>query len=95
MAAPIIASRRPGLIEAEVDGEIVALHVDNGTCYGFNATATRIWQLLETPQSLDALCAALTAEFDVEAGACADEVKALLDELAADGLIDLDPAAAA
>jgi hypothetical protein len=38
-----------GVIEAEVDGELVALHVDKGTCYGFNGTATRIWALIETP----------------------------------------------
>ena len=37
----VIVHRRAGLIEAEVDGELVVLHEGNGTCYGFDGTATR------------------------------------------------------
>jgi len=29
----VIVARRAALVEAEVDGEIVALHIDKGTCY--------------------------------------------------------------
>ena len=86
--SPLI--RRKGeLLEAEVDGELVALHVENGTCYGFNGTATRVWALLEQPRSLDELCDALTEEFDVEREACAREVVALLRDLENDGLVEI------
>lgn len=83
--------RRPGLLETEVDGELVGLHVDNGTCYGFNATATRIWSLIETPARIGALRDALTAEFDVDPETCETELLALLRELEADGLVELRP----
>lgn len=83
--------RRAGLIEAEVDGEIVALHIDNGTCYGFNATATRIWTMIVEPRPISDLRDALVAMFDVEATTCAQELDALLGELEKDGLIELRP----
>ena len=86
--SPLI--RRKGeLLEAEVDGELVALHVENGTCYGFNGTATRVWGLLEQPQTLDQLCDALTQEFSIDREACAREVLALLRDLEGDGLVEI------
>jgi hypothetical protein len=85
--------RRVGeMIETEVDGELVALHVDNGTCYGFNGTATRIWALIEQPKRFSELKEALLQEFDVDPSTCETQLKDLLDELAADGLVELRPA---
>lgn len=88
----MIAKRRGGLIEAEVDGELLGLHVDNGVCYGFNPTATRIWALIETPQSVTGLCEALSREFEVAPDDARPDVIALLEELARDGLVELVPA---
>jgi hypothetical protein len=82
-----LVQRRPGLLETEVDGELVGLHVENGTCYGFNGTATRIWSMIEAPTRVSALRDALTAEFD-----CAAQLMELLRDLEADGLIELRPA---
>ncbi len=85
--------RRTGeMIETEVDGELVALHVDNGTCYGFNGTATRIWAMIEQPRRLSELTGELTREFDVDAATCEAQLRDLLDELAADGLVEIKPA---
>lgn len=89
MTDRIIISRSSGLIEAEVEGELIALHVDKGTCYGFNVTATRVWQLLEQPKSLAELCETLTGEYSVESDACEREVLALLKDLESDGLVEI------
>lgn len=85
----IVVKRRAGLLEAEVDGEIVGLHVDKGTCYGFNATATRVWSLIETPRTIAELRDALLEEYDVDPGVCEAELGDLLTELEADGLVEL------
>ena len=82
----VLIERRGGLIEAEVDGELVALHVENGTCYGFNGTATRIWSLLEEPMSLGQLCEALSLEFDTTEN-FETEVMDFVRDLEADGLV--------
>jgi hypothetical protein len=88
-----IVSRGAELIETEVDGELVALHVDNGTCYGFNGTATRIWGLIEQPRRLSELREQLTREFDVDPELCGQQLGELLKELQADGLVEIAPAA--
>jgi hypothetical protein len=89
----LLVQRGAGLIEAEVDGELVALHVDNGTCYGFNATATRIWAMIEEPKKLSELRDALTAEYDVEPDECEAQLLDLLKDLEGDGLLELRPVA--
>jgi hypothetical protein len=86
-----IVSRRAELIETEVDGELVALHVDKGTCYGFNGTATRIWGLIEQPRRFSELKEQLTREFDVDPDVCERQLGDLLKELEADGLVELAP----
>ena len=88
-----IVSRRAELIETEVDGELVALHVDKGTCYGFNGTATRIWALIERPRRLSELREELLREFEVDPAVCDRQLGELLSELEADGLVELQPTA--
>jgi hypothetical protein len=92
LSEDLIVARRGGLLEAEVDGEMVGLHVDNGTCYGFNATATRVWALIETPRRLGELRDALLEEFDVPPDICEAQLRDLLSGLEADGLVELRPA---
>ena len=94
MATQILVSRIAGLIEAEVDGELVGLHLDNGTCYGFNRTATRVWGLLESPRTVAELCGALLAEFEVDRATCKAELMGLLEELRQDGLVQFAKAGA-
>jgi hypothetical protein len=83
--------RRTGqLMESRIDDDLVALNVDQGVCYGFNATAARIWDLTETPIRLSELHLRLLAEFDVDPGTCAAEVQRLLGQLQDDGLIAIE-----
>jgi len=89
MSEDLIVARRGGLLEAEVDGELVGLHVDNGTCYGFNSTATRIWALIEVPKRVGELRDILGTEFDVPPDVCEAQLMELLRALEADGLVEL------
>jgi hypothetical protein len=93
MAQDYIVSRRAELIETEVDGELVALHIDKGTCYGFNGTATRVWALIEQPRRLSEVKDQLQREFDVDPEVCDRQVAELLKELEVDGLVELAPTA--
>jgi hypothetical protein len=74
-------------LTAEVGGEIVALNVDRGQCYGLNEVASRIWELLAEPKSLGEICAALAEDYDVEPEACATDVGKLIADLQAEGLV--------
>lgn len=88
-AGDLIVTRSVALMEAQTGQEMVALDLEKGTCYGFNATAYRIWQLIEQPKTLAELCAILSQEFEIDPEACQTEVGALLDELAEGGLVTL------
>src|SRR5262245_21942795 len=81
--------RNNGLIEAEVENEIVALNIENNTCYGLNPVGSRIWRLLAAPIRIDDICAKLLAEYKVESDACERQVLELLEELRAEGLITI------
>jgi coenzyme PQQ synthesis protein D (PqqD) len=75
------------LLTTSVDGDLIGMSIDRGICYGFNAVATRSWELLSEPQSLDSLCARLVAEFDVDEETCRAQTEAFLEELRREGLI--------
>ena len=66
--------RNEGLIEAEVENEIVALSIEKGTCYGLNPVGSRIWKLLADPIQVSDICATLLAEYNVETSTCEREV---------------------
>jgi hypothetical protein len=51
----------------------------------------RIWELLETPQTVATICRVLTSEYDVDVNACCVEVGAYLADLYAEDLIQLSP----
>lgn len=78
---------RDAFVEAEIDGEILALSIEQGTCYGMNQVASCIWNLLAKPIQICDLCAALLAVYRVDSDVCERQVLDLLEELRAEGLI--------
>lgn len=86
-----LVRRNGGLIEAEVDGELIGLEVEQGVCYGFNGTATRIWALIEEPRKISDIRDVLLAEYDVNAETCERDLGSVLAELEANGLIVIEP----
>ena len=77
-------------VAAEVDGEVVMMSVEKGNYYGLDEVGSRIWALIETPCTLDELCDALAAEFDVERATCERDVTRFLEEMAEQGLVRVD-----
>ena len=83
----VVVCRRDGLIETDVDDEVMALSIMQGTCYGMNRVGSRIWKLLAKPVRIDDLCATLLAQYRVDPEVCERQVLDLLEELRAEGLI--------
>jgi hypothetical protein len=75
------------LLEADVNGEIVALHIQRGQCYGLNSVASDIWRMLAEPSTIDEMCERLVQEYEVDAGSCRAEVERLIADLEAEGLV--------
>ena len=82
-----VVVRSSDVVEAEVDGEIVALNIERGTCYGLNKVGSRIWQIVSQPSRVTDIGARLIAEYEVDEETCRQQVLELLEDLRNEGLI--------
>lgn len=79
--------RRGALAEYEIDGERVVWDVDSGRVAHLDATANAIWQVIDGEATVDDLVDDVAAAFGADRDRVADDVRRLLDSLAADGFV--------
>jgi len=84
-----VVGRGGGFVEAEADGEVVALNIDNGTCYGLNRVGSRVWSLIAEPARVGGVCETLIAEYKVDRATCEQQVLELLEDLHDEGMVVL------
>lgn len=77
------------LISSDIDGEIVMMDIEEGSYYGLNNVASRIWQLVEKEITVSNVCDALLHEYDVDKKECEKEVIKYLETLVDKKLIDI------
>jgi hypothetical protein len=81
-------SRNDDILYASVHTEeVVMLSITAGKYYGLNAVAARIWELLETPKNVTALCTQLCEEFEIDAQTCEAEVSKFVNDLIANEIV--------
>ncbi len=61
-----VVSRGPGWLSAWVGDEHVMMSAETGTCISMSETGGRVWELIETPTSLDALLQRLADEYSAD-----------------------------
>jgi hypothetical protein len=77
------------LLTTEFGPEIVILNLRDGVYYSVENTGTRVWQLLQEPTTVQAVCDAIATEYEVPAAVCEEDVRALISTLAARGLVQV------
>jgi len=87
--------RKPEVISANLGAELAVLDLPGGSYLGFNATASHVWRLLQDPLTLEQICIAMVAEFEVEPAVCRMEVQSLVNRLLSAGLITASNASVA
>lgn len=70
-----VVAQSPGMIGADVDGEVVLIGVDTGRYHGLDPVGSAIWRALETPIRVDTLCAKMVADFEGDAATVARETR--------------------
>ena len=80
--------RSPEAIFSEVGEDVVALHVERGHCFGMEKVTAAVWNLLAEPRSVDQLCEALLATYEVGPETCRADVGRLLALLEGEGLVE-------
>lgn len=67
--------------------EIVILGLRDSVYYGLSDVGARIWDLIQTPRTVDEILNALVAEYEVTAADAASDLDRLLRELETQGLV--------
>ncbi|MBZ5696732.1 MAG: PqqD family peptide modification chaperone [Acidobacteriia bacterium] len=88
----VIAS--PEQVSCPLGEEAAILNLKNTVYYGLNPVGARVWSLLQQPRSIGELRDALLDEYDVETERCERDLLDLLENLRAEGLIQVTSAAA-
>lgn len=76
-------------VSSDLSGEAVVLNLKSGKYYGLNAVGARIWNLIQEPRTLNDIRNVIMEEYEVEPERCEREILNLLQELAAEGLIEV------
>lgn len=77
-----------------IGDEAVILNLKSELYLGLNPVGTRIWTVLHDAPSIQAAYESLLAEFDVEPERLRQDMDELVDQLLAQGLIELAPGTA-
>jgi hypothetical protein len=75
-------------VSCETEGEAVILHLESGVYYGLNPVGAWVWELIQSPKTVDEIRQAVLGHFDVEPERCQRELDKLLSDLKAAHLIE-------
>lgn len=76
-----------GVLVRELQGESVLLNLNTECYFGLDDVGTRMWAALNAAPSVEAACAMLLDEYEVEPERLRGDLGAFLDQLAELGLI--------
>lgn len=71
-----------------VADETVILHLGNGTYFGLDVIGARLWDALAAGELPSSVCESLLETYDVAPQQLADDLRALLGELASNDLVE-------
>ena len=82
-------TRSPNHVATDMAGETVVLDMKSGMYYGMDGVAGLIWNLLETPQTLEDIHKAVLAEYEIDQESCERDVATFVSALQSAGLIEV------
>lgn len=83
---PVKYQRCPESLSVDMDGDMVAMNIDTGGCFGISGIGPIIWELIETPRSIDELVSEFCREFDVDAQTARADLDAFMATLVESGM---------
>lgn len=90
LTTKVLASR--DVLAAELGGEVSLLDVKSGIYFTLNPVGANVWRQIQEAKSLAGIKQQLLAEYDVDDHRCELDLRQLLSELQASGLIEFIPA---
>lgn len=76
-------------VSCELGEEAAVLNMKNSVYYGLDPVGARIWQLLQQPTNMSAIRDVIVEEYDVAPEQAESDLRALLEKLLREGLVEL------
>ena len=80
-------ARSVDVVETQVDGKVMLLHVNDWRYFALDTAGSAIWSMLESPKTIEDIVARLMNRFDVDAERCRADSLVFLQGLIADGAV--------
>jgi hypothetical protein len=88
----MVVRKQGDWLAAKVGDDLVMMSAEKGNYIGLSEIGARIWELIDRPQDIEAVCNQLQREYDVTPEICRAEVETFLKEMVKHGAVALDPA---
>lgn len=89
ITAETVVVRSPRHLATELQGRRVLVELESGKYFALNEVGGFIWDRIERPASIDALCAQVCQEYEVDRPTCESDVSALVASLVTSGLVQV------
>ena len=86
----MIVRRQPEWLTASINGDVALINRKRRSHFIVNRVGARIWEILETPRTIDDICDLLLKQFNVTPEFCRDQVEKFLREMDKAGVIARD-----
>lgn len=83
-----VVKKSAAQVSCVLNEEVAVLNVERALYFGLQGVGAFVWDRLEEPRTVAALCDEVLAEFDVPQEVCQRDVIAFLDSLREAGLVD-------
>ena len=89
LALPSIVRRSSQPGAAMVDGQAILMSFTTNNYCAMDSVGTRIWELLQSPMSVAAVCDVLEREYEVGRGECENDVLVFLRQMLEQDVIEV------
>jgi len=84
-----IVQRNPNIFAAEANRDLVMVSIPAGFYYSLSDVGRDIWETIERPKKISALIDDLAATYHIDRLSCTEQTLSFLDDLLAQGLLEV------
>ena len=84
-----IVQRNPSIFATEANRDLVMVSIPAGFYYSLSDVGREIWQAIERPKKISVLIDDLATTYRIDRPSCTEQTLSFLDELLAQGLLEV------
>jgi hypothetical protein len=84
-----LVQRRDDVVFTPIDDELMMIDARRDVGYSLNSSASKVWEMIATPVSVETICVRLCKQYRVDEQTCLREVSSVLEKLYNAGLIEI------